>query len=196
MIIPAVYKKFTRQLGWGVYACRTIPAGTIIMTECSYCRKLTHEDASRHPQKEFIFSHAPITSSTYPDFMIPCREEIYFVNHSCTANILPVGDGMDVLVDTVYDNEAFSYDYRFMFDPYIDFQCDCGKKNCVKRVRCFDVSESLFAQWQDRVGKILPLIPQLPQPLLKNKIDFEAIFFNELVIQRTKLDSRFDHLQN
>jgi|GEM_PF-865083 hypothetical protein len=186
MIIPQVYKKLTSTTGYGVYARQTIPAGTIAMTECPRCQTMSHAEALNHPNKDFIFSHAPISATTYPDFLYPCKDEIYYLNHSCRANVLTLGGGIDIVVETIPAGEELTFDYRCMFDPYIDFDCTCHNSNCAGHIRCFEVPEELLEEWQHRLTRVIPLISQVPQPIMDEALDARLCLEQMLRKQRTK----------
>lgn len=136
------------------------------MIECAACGRISANDAELSPRKDFILSHAPVTAGTYPDFLVPCDERMYYGNHSCDANTLDTQLGFDVAVRDIETGEELTVDYRRFFDPTIAFPCRCGSALCCGEVRCAPPSATIAAMWQRRIAEALRTI--VAQPLLTN----------------------------
>ena len=166
MILDYVEMRDTPDRGVGLHTTRSIPRGTIVMMECSRCSRISRRAARRSARWSFIQSHAPITRSTFPDFLEPCDPRIYFGNHSCNANVLDTGLGFDLAVRDIPAGTELTFDYRCFFDSTIDFPCRCGEPECGGRIRCLHNRPDLEEAWRSRIRNAFRGFAVAPQPLL------------------------------
>jgi SET domain-containing protein len=170
MILEHLIIKNCPILGYGVYAKKKIPKGSIVITECIHCSKISPKLAEEEVRRDFILSHAPISKRSKPDFILPCDKRIYYLNHSCNANILNAGLGFDLAVREIQAGEEVTFDYRSMYDDNIQFKCQCQAENCQGYIRCLHpISPALKAFWMEKIMSAWPYVSTVPQPLLSQE---------------------------
>lgn len=167
MILPWIELGPVPGFGVGLYAVKPIPCGTITMIECAGCSRISPQDAERSSDRNFIFSHAPITASTYPNFLVPCDRRMYYGNHSCDANTLDTRLGFDIAIRDIDANECVTVDYRRFTDSTIRFHCRCGVAECCGEVRCEVPSPPLADLWRRQLAKAFDHVA-VEQPLLRS----------------------------
>jgi len=179
MIIPWFKIKKTKNRGWGVFASRFIPKGTITCFECKKCRIYKSiKQLNKLPKysSEHILGHG--FERKEGDFLMPCDETIY-LNHSCDANTLTdPKTNLDIVIKDIKKGEELTYDYRMFFQGkfkqnyyYTNMKCKCGEKNCQKIINPKHPPLKIIENfWNNRIKSALKLINKVPQPLKKQII--------------------------
>jgi len=125
--------------GFGIFALRTIPAGTRLI---EYKGELinTEQAEGRYPEDEtpphtFLFD---ALDDLYIDAGVNGNSSRW-INHSCDPNCETVQEGRRVFIESIRairPGEELSYDYLIMLDGPHDREarkqwiCLCGAKNC------------------------------------------------------------------
>ncbi|MHA6266362.1 SET domain-containing protein [Aliiroseovarius sp. CAU 1755] len=116
--------------GRGVFARQEIPALEIVWYPCESCLTVPKYSVSRlngsdiNALKEF-----GLTLSNGCD-LLPCRGAAFF-NHSCTPNVLQVGQNFGMTVRKVATGEELTIDYAtFPHEPPWSFLCRCRENDC------------------------------------------------------------------
>jgi SET domain-containing protein len=165
MLAPLFNLKKTKGKGYGLFAKRDIPKGTVVFYECSKCKvipKARFEKMGK-AQKEKILFHA----YTRKDGSVvhPCGDSIY-MNHSCDPNVLDTGKGFDIVVKDIKKGQEATYDYRVFYDKDWGFQCQCGARNCCGTFTCRrPLAPGVRTFWDKMIKPALKLIPKVPQPI-------------------------------
>jgi uncharacterized protein len=163
--------------GKGLFAKELVPKGTVVSFECKQCRRILKDDFESMPTKEksFILKYGYIKADG-GCYLLPC-DEIIYLNHSCSANILDSGKGFDIVVKDIAKGEEATYDYRsFLHDSgEFEFECMCGEDNCCRIVRSIDdhshaQRRELLKVWKRRVDAALMYIGKIDQQPLKDKL--------------------------
>jgi hypothetical protein len=150
------------QIGFGVFATRLIPAGTIVWV-------LDELDQRLDPAHvlELGPRYAPLLERyTYLNpagERILCWDIARFLNHSCEANVISTGWNFDVAVRDIEAGEEITNDYGCL-NLEESFQCLCRRPGCRGTVRPTDFVR--FAdRWDASTRAVLPQLPRVAQPL-------------------------------
>lgn len=167
--------------GKGLFAKNPIPKGTVVFFECLQCSRIPRDDFESIPTKEksYIFKYGYRKADG--SYLLPC-DEIIYLNHSCSANILDSGKGFDIVVKNIARGEEGTYDYRsFLHDSdEFDFECMCGEDNCCRIVRSIEdhphtQRRRLIKFWKRRVDAALICIGKIDQQPLKDKLPYYRV---------------------
>jgi len=155
-------KLVDEHIGYGVFATRPIPRGTITWVRCPLDQTLTPAKVARMP----AVTRAQVRKYSFIDGrgdLVLCWDLARFVNHSCNATCLSGGYQFEVAVRDIAAGEELTDDYGTL-NLDCAFDCACGLPQCRGRVLPDD-PERLWEYWDGLVKGALPLIPQLEQPL-------------------------------
>ena len=157
--------------GKGLFAKERIPKGTIVSFECQDCVRISKDDFEfilTNNEKSIILRHGYRKADG--SYLLQC-DEIIYLNHSCSANILDSGMGFDIVVKDIARGEEATYDYRsFFFHDSEEFECICGEDNCCKIVRSVHDQHNsqrfeLMKIWKRSVDDALICSDKVNQPL-------------------------------
>jgi hypothetical protein len=176
MIHPDTELRFIDpDIGYGVFATRRIPRGTVTWTLCSFDRIYTPAQAAaldsgyrrllakygyRNPEGQFIL----------------CWDFGRYLNHSCDASSLALGIDMEIAVRDLLPGEQMTCEYGAL-NLVRDLKCQCGAPNCRKVIRTDDMLR-FGPEWDEKVRSTLPYSARVAQPLrpfLRDKDLFEAV---------------------
>ncbi|MEK6709078.1 MAG: SET domain-containing protein-lysine N-methyltransferase [Nitrospinota bacterium] len=164
MIHPDTELRFVSPaIGFGVFATRLIPKGTITWGLC-------HLDHVLSPARrlEFPAAYADIILTysymTTRGEAILCWDIGRYVNHSCDPSSLSLSEEMEIAVRDILPGEQLTDDYG-MLNIVVALQCRCGAPNCRGGVRGDDVRR-MGAEWEARIRDAFAHAPRVPQPLL------------------------------
>jgi uncharacterized protein len=158
------------EKGKGLFARDPIPKGTVVFFECKPCKRISKDDFQLIPtnkEKSFILQYGYRKADG--SYLLPC-DEIIYLNHSCSANILDSGKGFDIMVEDIARGEEATYDYRLFFCQESDeFECICGEDNCCKLVRSVHDQHNpqryeLMKLWKRSVDDALMCSGKVDQP--------------------------------
>jgi uncharacterized protein len=152
----------SRIVGYGVFALRPIPRGTITWARDRFDQAFTPSQvASLGP------AHARLLDKYgYEDGRgdtILCWDHGRFVNHSCEATCLSPGFDFEIAVRDIPAGGEVTDDYGTL-SPREPFECACGAPGC-RRTILPDDYERLTAVWDRAVGEAFPRVRQVEQPL-------------------------------
>jgi uncharacterized protein len=164
--------------GKGLFAKEPIPIGTIVSFECQQCIRISKDDFElilTNKEKSLILRYGYRKADG--SYLLPC-DEIIYLNHSCSANILDSGKGFDIVVKNIARGEEATYDYRFFFFFFQnsdEFECMCGEDNCCKIVRSIYDQHNpqrceVLEFWKKRVEAALICIDKIDKQPLKDKL--------------------------
>lgn len=150
-------------IGYGVFATRPIPAGTIV-----YVRDAL--ELAVAPDSDWVSNplYRPIVEKyAYID---PTGDRIIswdiakYVNHSCNANTLSTGYGFEIAVRDIAAGEEMTDDYG-LFNVDHAFACSCGSEHCRGQIRATDV-DTRAARFDEQVRRAMAEFNRVDQPLL------------------------------
>ncbi|MFP4055023.1 MAG: SET domain-containing protein [Phycisphaerae bacterium] len=150
------------EVGFGVYATRPIPAGTIVYVLDRLERVVPPFDPLLRDGR-----YAPaIEKYSYID---PSGDRVLswdlakYVNHSCDPNSLSTGYGFEIAIRDIPAGDELTDDYG-MLNLRREMECLCGCVGCRKVIRPDDLATEA-PRWDRLVRPALRKLRRLPQPL-------------------------------
>ncbi|MDF3056222.1 MAG: hypothetical protein K0R17_437 [Rariglobus sp.] len=175
MVHPDTELRFVNDnIGWGVFATRPIPKGTIIWALDTLDQKFNPEQVAGLPP----YAQAALEKYSYIDARgrhILCWDHARFFNHSCNANCLSLGYDFELAIRDIAAGEELTDDYGTL-NPLVAFPCLCDAPDCRQAVQPDDFAR-LGDRWNTRAREAFFLIPSVPQPLwnvLSDRADIEG----------------------
>ena len=164
MIHPDTELRFKNPaVGYGVFATRPIPRGTIVWTLCQLDRRLTPAERAAYPGPYLgiIDRYAYIDASG--DFIL-CWDHGRYVNHSCAPAMLGIGPEVEIAVRDLAPGDELTCDYGTLnlLEP---LECSCNAPNCRGRIGGADVLD-LWAELDRQSSQAMLEMRQVAQPLL------------------------------
>jgi uncharacterized protein len=175
MVHPHTEIRFVNPaIGWGVFATRPIPKGTIIWALDALDQRFTPAQVAGLPGAERrqldIYSYVDARGDS-----ILCWDHARFFNHSCAANCLSVGYDFELAVRDIGEGEELTDDYGTL-NPGEPFRCGCASAGCRGQVLPDDFTR-LGNEWHEAAREAFFLIPRVAQPLwavVQDKGEIEA----------------------
>ncbi|MGE3312123.1 MAG: SET domain-containing protein [Limisphaerales bacterium] len=163
MIHPDTELRLVNEhIGFGVFATRFIPRGTITWARDELDQAFTEgEVAAMAPAYRRILDKYCFVDA-YGQHVL-CWDHSRFFNHSCNANCLGAGYEFEIAVRDIAPGEELTDDYGTL-NIREAFQCACGSPNCRRQVFPDDM-ERFAGDWDRLVEAVFHLIPTVPQPL-------------------------------
>ena len=163
MVHPDTELRFVNPtIGWGVFATRRIPRGTVIWVLDPLDQRFTPAQFARMP----AFARQQLDKYSYVDGRgnyVLCWDHARFFNHCCSANCLSVGYDFEIAVRDIAAGEELTDDYGTL-NPTEPFPCFCGDPACRKRILPDD-HVRLGAKWNSLARGAFFLVRTVPQPL-------------------------------
>jgi hypothetical protein len=174
MIHPATELRFINDdIGYGVFARRAIPRGTVLWVLCRLDMVFTAAEAAAFPPP-----YRPILDRyAYTDGrgrVVLCWDHGRYVNHSCDPVMLGVGNDVEIAVRDIAAGEELTCEYATL-NPTEAMVCHCGAGACRGVVGPDDVL-TLWPDLDRRVAATLPSARAVAQPLLPYMDDAEAFW--------------------
>src|ERR1041384_7316515 len=150
------------QIGYGVFATRRIPKGTITWVRDALDQTFTPEELVGFG-KEY---RDILEKYTFVDRMgnsVLCWDLARYLNHSCEANCLGAGYEFEIAVRDIRAGEELTDDYGTLNLREL-FPCFCQHPDCRKLIRPDDLAR-LWEDWDAKLRSAFPLIKGVEQPL-------------------------------
>lgn len=165
MIHPDTVLQFiSPEIGYGVFATRDIPQGTITWVHDPLDQILTPEQVRNMPG---IYGD-PLARYTYrtPEGNhVLLWDLARFMNHSCSPNCMGTHYGFEVAVRGIPAGSELTVDYATLYmTPEEAFDCYCRAEGCRWRISKDDAA-NLVDQWAAQVQVGLLHIGEVDQPL-------------------------------
>ena len=163
MIHPDSALRFVSpDIGWGVFATRLIPRGTITWALDALDQRFSPDAIAELP----AYARELLDKYSYVDGRgdhILCWDNARFYNHSCAANCLSVGYDFEIAVRDIQAGEELTDDYGTLnlAEP---FPCSCGAAEC-RGILLPDDHTRIGDQWNTFARDAFVLIPAVAQPL-------------------------------
>jgi hypothetical protein len=158
-------------LGHGVVATALIPRGTIIWT-------LGPNDIVLPPGAPELADpelQAELPRHAYVDAkgrLVFCRDAGRYMNHSCEPTTTSIGTLCDIALRDIRPGEPLNCDYALL-NLEGEFACACGAPGCRGVVTQRDLP-ARAPQIDALVGKLVDLVPKVPQPLRAHMLNDDA----------------------
>lgn len=161
----------SKEIGYGVYATKMIPAGTIMYVQCGLDIVI--------PKDSPLMSDTRYLSTIKKfAFVGPEGEHVVgwdnsrFVNHCCHPNTVTTGYGFEIAVRDIGQGQEITSDYG-LFNMEPDLPVSCFNKGCRGVVRRCDF-DKLSAKYDEIIRGALPALCDVDQPLF-SFLDYETI---------------------
>lgn len=155
-------RKINDLMGYGVFATKFIPKGTIV-----YVKDLLEIEV--FPEQYFQFDEpykSIVDKYSYIDqrgVRIISWDIAKYVNHRCDCNTISTGYGFEIAIRDIQPDEEVTDEYG-LFNIETDMLVECNCLNCRKIVTARDID--LFAeQWDQLIISAMPHILLVDQPL-------------------------------
>lgn len=190
MIHPHSELRFvSREIGWGVFATRFIPKGTITWVFDALDQIFVEKDVLHLPtslqQQLAIYSYLNGRGER-----ILCWDHARFVNHSCRPTSLAPGFDLEIAIRDIQPGEEITDDYGTL-NLESEFECACGHGQCRGTVGPADFAH-YSDHWDELVAAAFPLIGAMEQPLwdlVREQISIRAILAGESPIPSCRVHS-------
>lgn len=150
------------EMGFGVFATRPIPRGTVVWVLDQLDLRLSPERVAELGESySDILSHFAYRNGLGE--LVICWDLGRWVNHSCEPNVVSTGWEFDVAVRDIGAGEEITNDYATLNLDY-DLACLCGAPGCRGVVRASDF-ELLIEPMDRLVRRALRSAAKVPQPL-------------------------------
>lgn len=165
MIHPDTELRFKNpSVGYGVFATRTIPKGTVVWTLCELDRRISPAEHSTFakPYLEIIDRYAYIDA--VGDFIL-CWDHGRYINHSCAPAMLCLGEEVEIAVRDLAPGDELTCEYGTLnlLEP---MGCSCGAPNCrgtistANMLTVGEIEDQLAAQAMRELRNVAqPLLP-------------------------------------
>ena len=157
-------QKVNDTVGYGVFATRLIPKGTILYVKDPLEIEVTPEQfAVMNPQYQTV-----VDWFSYVDergFHIVSWDIAKYVNHHCDSNSIGTGYGFEIATRDIAANEEITDEYG-IFNLSEPLKCCCDSANC--RGIISDNDWDIYGRiWDKRAKDALKCFGQVAQPLIK-----------------------------
>jgi hypothetical protein len=150
------------KIGYGVFATRKIPRGTIVWVRDPLDQTISPAAAARLPE----LCRVQLATYAYTDQrgdLLLCWDHGRFVNHSCAATCLSPGYEFELAVRDIAEGEELTDEYAtFSLDR--SFDCACGAPDCRGTIQPDDVLRH-GDRWDRLVRDAFVFTPRVDQPL-------------------------------
>lgn len=151
------------EVGYGVFATRPIPRGTVTWVLCRLDRTMTLAEIDELPPayQPLLERYAYVDS--HGDYVL-CWDLARNVNHACEPNMLGVGHDFEVAIRDIAPGDQITCDYGGL-NLTGHLKCQCGAPSCRGTINADDVLKN-WPVWDAEVAANLRLAPDVPQPVL------------------------------
>jgi hypothetical protein len=176
----------SEDIGYGIFASRLIPKGTIIWALDAMDFVLSPETiAELMPlQADYIEKYAYIDNKGR---YILCWDIGKYCNHSCQPTTVPLGSICDLSLRDIHPGEEITCDYGTL-NIRKDLLCRCKREDCRKIIRSSDL-RGLAEDIDREVRGLIPLISAATQPLLKFMVPQDRSRIESIIFGRAPIPS-------
>jgi len=157
-------RRVNETIGYGVFATRPIPKGTILYVKDPLEIEVTPEQFEQMDSQY----QSVVNWFSYIDergYRIVSWDIAKYVNHRCDANSISTGYGFEIATRDIAAGEEITDEYG-IFNLPCPMQCCCGSRNCRGLISGNDWD--VFGHvWDKRAKDALRCLSQVAQPLMK-----------------------------
>lgn len=126
---PDIIKKKSIVSGYGLFATKDIPIGTVIW-KCGNVRIYSKEQYDKFSERyKKILRH--FCYEGVNETLVYCIDDSKYFNHSCDPNTMSLNSEKDIAIKDIIKGEELTYDYGYWYLKWNEpFLCKCGSKNC------------------------------------------------------------------
>lgn len=150
------------EIGFGVFATRPIPAGTITWALDPLDRIITADRVAEYPSslQDSLERYGFLNGRG--DYIL-CWDFGRFVNHSCQPNVLAPGLEVEIAIRDIAEGEQMLGDYG-AYNIERDLHCLCGAPSCRGVIRRSDF-DLMADAWDDLLRAAVTRVGLVTQPL-------------------------------
>lgn len=152
------------EMGYGVFATRFIPKGTIV-----YAKDPMEIEVSPEKFNQLQADMQQIVEKySYIDergFRIVSWDLAKYVNHCCNCNTMSSGYGFEIAIRDIQPGEEITDEYG-MFNFGYQMELSCSTPGCRKKVTGRDL-EVYYKEWDEKVKDALLRFNEVEQPLVQ-----------------------------
>lgn len=165
MLHPDTELRFVSDdIGYGIFATKLIPKGTITWVKDDLDRIISKEDLHKFSPAIFDTMMKYTYRDANGDFVF-CWDLTRYVNHSFSPNSMPTALGFEIAIRDILPGEEMTNDYGTL-NIQEPFECQydpVSQRGCVYP----DDLARYYEQWDNQIAEAFPLLIQLEQPLYK-----------------------------
>lgn len=164
MIHPSTeIKHVSDVIGYGIFAKKFIPKGTIVYVKDSLEIEVDDEQYAKHskPMQDVIEKYSYIDER---GIRILSWDLGKYVNHNCNRNTISTGYGFEIAIRDIQAGEEITDEYG-IFNLDFSFPCGCGATNCRGHIHPEDL-DNLAPVWDVEIKNALKSLYSVEQPLL------------------------------
>ncbi len=129
MLHPDIIKTKSPLDGFGLFAKKDIPKGTIIWKLGNIRIYTVDQYNDLTERKKDILRHFCYEGKD--GTLVYCTDDSKYFNHSCDPNTMSLNDEIDITIKDVHNGEELTYDYGYWYIKWnVPFECKCGSENC------------------------------------------------------------------
>ena len=180
------------RIGYGVFATRPIPRGTIVWVRDALDQTLAPDEVPALPKlvRDMVAKYAYTDSRGE---LLLCWDHARFVNHSCAATCMSPGWEFEIAVRDLAPGDELTDEYA-TFSLENSFECLCGQLACRRVIRPDDVLRH-GELWDRRTRDAFVDTPRVDQPLwslVREAADVERAMRGELTVPSVRGHVRDD----
>jgi hypothetical protein len=150
-------------IGYGVFATRFIPKGTITYVKDLLEREIPWDEFQQlDPEMQVVAE-----KYSYIDergVRIVSWDFAKYVNHCCHCNTMSTGYGFEIAIRDIHPGEEITDEYG-IFNLEWDMEVKCRYANCRRHITHDDL-DRYHAEWDKAIQPALQLLFEVNQPLL------------------------------
>ena len=152
----------SEEIGYGLFATRPIPRGTITWTLCDLDSIFSPSQISALPAaySEILRTYTYIMNDG--NFVL-CWDLGRFMNHSCNPSTVDVGQDFEVAVRDINPGKDLTCEYALLHLTET-LRCRCSSPICRGIIGPEDIHD-LWPEWDVAVEAVFPRIAEVQQPL-------------------------------
>src|SRR5579872_1247519 len=184
MIHPHTELRYVNDIiGFGVFATRHIPRGTITWVRDELDQVFTpdHLVHAREPYKQILEKYGYLDRHGNT---VLCWDHARFVNHSCEATCLSPGYHFEVAVYDLEPGDELTDDYGSL-NLESSFTCACSRPDCRGQIGPDDSLRNAD-RWDELLRVAFPSIREVPQPLWSVVKEKEEVLLATLDVSRMR----------
>ncbi|MCS7204143.1 MAG: SET domain-containing protein [Leptospiraceae bacterium] len=163
MIHPDTEIRYVNPIiGYGVFATKKIPMGTIVYVKDEFEIMISQEDFQKikEPLRSIIDRYSYIDPEGY---RIISWDIAKYTNHCCDPNTISTGYGFEIAIKDIEPGEQITDEYGiFNLERTMELYCD--KPYCRNQLTPDDF-DLYYEEWDRKIIPALLRIPYVPQPL-------------------------------
>lgn len=163
MLHPHTELRFVSpQIGYGIFATKFIPQGTITWVKDQLDRIIPKEEVEGMNEANLNNLMKYSYRDKYGDYVF-CWDLTRYVNHSYHPNSMLTSLGFEIAIKDIHVGEEITNDYG-TFNIIEAFECANGPNHERDYVRPDDLTR-YYPMWDKQIAQVFDYVSNVPQPL-------------------------------